>query len=158
MTSQIKSSQKIFTAAMIYQTKILRAFFERKTYALSVVLLKSGQFSTETHRWHFLIHNILYLLSGELPHCVQYMTATGSNNILSRNIQQLHGWCKVWTDYFQIDLFKLTTKKTSKPTLPALCEGNPLVDSPHKGPETQEAFRGHNIIILLYLVCTVITT
>ena len=45
-------------------------------------------------------------------------------------------------------LFKLTSKKISKPPLPALCEGNPPMSggSPHKEPVTQKAFPLRDVI------------
>ena len=53
-------------------------------------------------------------------------------------------------------LFRLTSKKTTKPTLLALCEGNPLVDSPlpveftHKGSVTRKPFPFGDFIMQFY--------
>ena len=50
-------------------------------------------------------------------------------------------------------LFRLTSKKISKPALLALCEGNPSVDSPHKGPVEQAlTFPCHDVIIISVVV------
>ena len=54
-------------------------------------------------------------------------------------------------DYFLKRLFKLTSKKTSKPALLALCEGNPPVVGgfPYKGPVTRKTFPLHDVIMVL---------
>ena len=44
-------------------------------------------------------------------------------------------------------LFRLTSKKHQIPALLVLCEGNPPVDSPHKGPVMLKAFPCHDVIM-----------
>ena len=49
-------------------------------------------------------------------------------------------------------LFRHKSKKTSKLCVTGLCEGNPPVDSPHKGPVMQKMFPSDYIIMKMYVL------